>query len=363
VSLHVQHLLYEPRRGGVSQHVISTVRSLPEVRHSVLLAEGLPGVSAELIAAGAEVTPVPIRSRVLPRSAWDHLPRLIRRADADLLHLHNFHTGLFGSLAARLGGARRVVFTPQTLEMRKRALRPLFLTLLKQAARRHDAWIAVNRLQRESFQRLHPRPERVHWVPNAAPPLGPQPERTAARRALGLDDDALLVVYVGRLAAEKDPLTFVRAAARLPQLRFVLAGAGPLGERVAQETAGLDHVRSLGFVTDVERVWAAADIHCLPSRWEGQSYALLESLSRGTPAVATRIEGNLDLVRPGETGLLFEPADVEGLVRQLRALADDSDLRRRLGSAARALVEAEFSEPRVGQQLHRVYDAALRSRA
>ena len=358
--MHVQHLVYEPRRGGVSQHVISVVRSLPEVRHSVLLAAGLPGVSAELIAAGADVTTVPIRSRVLPRAAWRALPQQIATARADLVHLHNFHTGLFGSLAAGLGGARRVVFTPQTLSMRKRVLRPAFLALLRQAARRHDAWVAVNRAQQREFQAVHPDPARVHWCPNAAPPTPPLPDRETSRRRLGLPRDGLVVAYVGRLSAEKDPLAFARAARELTQATFVLAGDGPLRAEVEHEVAASPHVRLLGFVDPVTTVYAAADVLCLPSRWEGLPYALLEGLSHGLPAVASQIDGTRDLIDDGQVGgVTFPPGDVAALTAALARLLSDAELRASLGASGRARIDAEFSEAAAGARLRRIYASLL----
>ncbi|MEZ6186014.1 MAG: glycosyltransferase family 4 protein [Planctomycetota bacterium] len=352
----VQHLVYEPRRGGVSQHVISLVRGLPEVRHSVLMNEGLPGVAAELIALGCVVDVVPIASRFTPRAALDALPQRIRARGADVLHLHNVHTGLFGSVAARLGGARRVVFTPQTLDLRRRWLRPPFLALLRRFARGHGAWIAVNQAQAAHMRTLHPRPERVHWIPNAAPPPPPPQDPRAARLALGLDPDAFVIAYVGRLAAEKDPLTLAAAARALPSgCQVAFAGDGPLSDELAAATADLPHVRRLGFVSPPDPVFAAADAVCLPSRYEGLPYAVLEACAHGRPVVAARIDGTADLVLEGETGLGFPPGDAPALARALTRLIEDPSRARALGANARARVETEFSEARSGERLLAVY--------
>lgn len=357
--MHVQHLLYEPRRAGISQHVLSLVRGLPNLRHSVLLSAGLGGVADELRALGCAVEEVAIGSRFVPRAAVGELPRRIRAAGADVVHLHNVHTGTFGSVAARLGGARRVVFTPQTLDLRRRWLRPAFLAALRRLAPQHAAWIAVNRAQADEMRGLHPQPERVHWIPNAAPPAPAHVDRAAARARLGLPPDAFVFACVGRLVPQKDPLTLAAAARSLPaDVQLVFAGEGPLSNAVAVETAGLKSVRQLGFVSPVDDVYAAADAVVLPSRWEGLPYAALEAFSHARPVIAARIDGTVDLVRHGITGLTFPPGDVRALGDALRELAGDPQRARALGEAARTLVETEFSEAEAGRRLDAVYQAA-----
>ncbi|MCA8921233.1 MAG: glycosyltransferase family 4 protein, partial [Planctomycetes bacterium] len=175
---------------------------------------------------------------------------------------------------------------------------------------------------------------------------------------LGLDPDAFLVACVGRLVPQKDPLTLAAAARRLPAgTQVAFAGEGPLRAELEAEVAGLPSVRLLGFVSPASTVYAAADVVCLPSRWEGLPYAALEAFSQGRPVVAARIDGTVDLVRHGETGLSFAPGDEQGLAVALSELAAEPARARALGAAAQALVETEFSEAEAGRRLGAVYRA------
>ena len=83
--------------------------------------------------------------------------------------------------------------------------------------------------------------------------------------------------------------------------------------------------------------------------------ALLEGMAFGLPALATPVGGISDFVTTGENGLLVEPGDVEGLASSIRRLAADPGLRRRLGEAARARMEASVGDGHLVQQWRRVY--------
>lgn len=351
---HVLHLLYEPARSGISQHVLELVRILPDLRHGVVLPTGLSGVSDELRALGATPHEVPMPSRLLPPSALGALPRLIRRLRPDVVHLHALETGLFGSLAAGLGGARAVVFQPQTVEIRQRRLLPLLRALLRLAGRRHAAWIGVSRGQLAGLEALVPG-GRLRWIPNPVPALAPLPPRAAARARLGWPADAFVVVSVARLAAQKDPLTFARSAARLPGLLHVLVGDGPLRAELEAFARDLPQLRLQGAVQGLADVLAGADVLCLASRWEGLSLTLLEALARGVPAIASAIDGNTDAVIHERTGLLVPPGDPAALAGAIARLHADPPLRARLAAAGQAHVAETFAGPVVAAQLRALY--------
>ena len=162
---------------------------------------------------------------------------------------------------------------------------------------------------------------------------------------------APLVLYSGRLVHEKGvdvlldawPLVRPLAGAREPTL--VLAGDGPLGERAAR-TPG---VRALGPVqrTALPVAYAAAELSVLPSVptalfREPWGLVCNESMHQGTPVLATTAVGAAagGLVRNGETGLVVAPGDPGALADAITRLLDDAALRRRLGEAGRAAVQA-----------------------
>jgi glycosyltransferase involved in cell wall biosynthesis len=195
----------------------------------------------------------------------------------------------------------------------------------------------------------------------------------------GVDTDFLKVMpepagaitagYVGRFLDDKGVRTLVEAhkilSGRGRAIRFVLAGepdpANPASIPPKEieswsKTSGLE---VLGRVDDIREVWATAHIAVLPSRREGLPKSLLEAAACGRPIVATDVPGCREIARANVNALLVPPDNAEALAGAIDRLAADADLRRRFGAASRALVESEFSNLRIGQEIVALYDDLL----
>jgi glycosyltransferase involved in cell wall biosynthesis len=94
----------------------------------------------------------------------------------------------------------------------------------------------------------------------------------------------------------------------------------------------------------VPAVLAASDIFALPSHFEGLPMSIIEAMLVGLPVVSTDIRGPREQVLDGVTGFLVPPFEVGPLAEALRILAQDADLRARMGSAGMARALAEFDE-------------------
>jgi glycosyltransferase involved in cell wall biosynthesis len=152
----------------------------------------------------------------------------------------------------------------------------------------------------------------------------------------------VVVGYAGQLIARKRIDVVLRALAGdsfegLPW-RFAVAGKGAEEDRLREEAKRLgveDRVDFCGFVEDIHRWLAAIDVFVLPSFIEGFGYVLAEAGAAGKPSVAYRASSVPEVVKDGETALLADEGDDQGMASQLRRLVADSDLRARMGAAAR----------------------------
>ncbi|TAL19450.1 glycosyltransferase [Patescibacteria group bacterium] len=157
------------------------------------------------------------------------------------------------------------------------------------------------------------------------------------------------VLYAGRLVEWKGAGLIVEAAAAAPDLSFRVAGAGPLLAELQRRanTLGLVNIRFLGYLPR-EKVYEemlGARAVAIPSiGYDPFPTAALEAGLLGRAVVASKIGGLPEIVRDGETGLLFEPGTVDALVDALRKLHYDSALSVRLGRAAERVV-AELADP------------------
>jgi glycosyltransferase involved in cell wall biosynthesis len=182
------------------------------------------------------------------------------------------------------------------------------------------------------------------------------------RGEFGLAAGDFVVSMVGRLHPQKDHDCLLRAVAttvvELPTMRVLLVGEGALRDEVAKRIAALGlgaKVQLLGERRDVAVILALSDLFVLPSRWEGMPNAVLEAMAAGLPVLATRVDGTLDVVRDGETGILVPPGDDRALAAALLAIGRDPARRRSLGAAGRRRTEEAFSIDRFVDGFERLY--------
>jgi glycosyltransferase involved in cell wall biosynthesis len=221
-----------------------------------------------------------------------------------------------------------------------------------------DAFVAMSReIEREMLGAGVP-PEKVLYNPHGVDTTRfrpPTPEgRGALRRRLGWPDDALVIVYTGRLLRGKGLETLVEAfgavAAEEPRARLVLVGSGQ-GQALSVEDALQERVRAAGLaervtfmgrLDDVSDPLRAADVFAFPSLFEGLGISLVEAVACGVPAVGSRTGGIVDVLGDGRAGLLVPPGDAAALADALRALLRDPARRAALGAGAREVACERF---------------------
>jgi glycosyltransferase involved in cell wall biosynthesis len=184
----------------------------------------------------------------------------------------------------------------------------------------------------------------------------PVPMVSSTARPASVPDRGWRVMFVGRLAPEKDLGTWLavaRAVAdRHPAARFEIVGDGPERAWLEQEAErlGLGGVLSFtGFVPHarLSEVYGRAAVLLLTSRAEGFGRVLVEAASQGVAAVATSVAGPRDIIINGVTGFLHEPGDVEGLARSVSNLLAHPLRATAMGARAQTLVSARFDPARL----------------
>jgi len=229
-----------------------------------------------------------------------------------------------------------------------------------------DAVIAVSRAAADALDASG-----VARVPIDIVPGGVEPRRTtkpasrAVLASLGVVADAPLVVAVGALVPQKDPLTFVRAVdalrRALPRVQALWLGDGELRRDVEREIAalGLEHTIHLaGFRDDVDPLMCAGSAFVLSSRFEGLPLVIMDAFALGVPVVATAGSGVPELVADGVTGLLSPVGDAGALAESMRRVLTDSSLAAQLrrGALARA---PEYSIEHTAERTLTVYERVL----
>lgn len=300
------------------------------------------------------------------------LIEVVRSFRPDIVHTHHSKAGLLGRTVAMLADVPRVhtfhghvfegYFGPRTSAAIVMAERLL--------ATRTSRLIVLGPRQRDDLLSRHiGRPDRFEIVPLGLD-LGQfrSIDRAEARSRLGLPPDAVIVVMIGRLVPVKrvDRLVRVFASvhARRPDARLYVIGDGSEREAAEAQAAegGLgDSVTFCGWRSDTPTWYAAADFVALSSDNEGTPVVLIEAAAAGRAVAATAVGGVADVVIDGVSGLLAPATDEARLAEAMFQLADDPELRARLGAAGPAAAEA-FGIERLVDDLERIYEKLLTPR-
>jgi glycosyltransferase involved in cell wall biosynthesis len=254
--------------------------------------------------------------------------------DYDLVHTHTPIAGFLTRLAARtLRASERpaVVYTAHGFHFHpggRPTANAAYALAERIAGRWTDHLVVLTARDEQAALRLRLVPrERLSMIPGVGIDLdhyAPTPDlldrARVVRSDLGLPDDARLFTAVARLDPGKNHAAAVRAVATLdPSTHLVCAGPGPEQERLRALALSLgvgDRLHLLGNVSDVRPLLLASRAMVLPSRREGLSRAVMESLALGVPVVGARVRGIAELVPP-RAGRLVDCDDVVGLAAAL----------------------------------------------
>ena len=314
----------------------------------------------------------------LARSIWDLL-QLFRHERFNVVHVHTPVAAIAARIAAALARVPLVFYTAHGFYFHERMpwfqrwlhisleglLAPLTNELLTVST--EDAALA-RRLRFKSADHIHAIGNGVD-IYRFTPPSPLQ--RKDRRDSFGLRSDAIVVGTVARLVAEKGYGelcdAFAQLAPHFPQLQLLLCGsrlssdhAGAVEQRIQQlQRAFPGQVVTTGGRDDVEAVYQAMDIFCLPSWREGLPYTVIEAMLTGLPVVATDIRGCREQVLPEVTGFLVPPGQSAPLAAAIERLLLDPEVRLRLGAIARQRALVLYDQTKVLQSQLDLYGQAI----
>jgi glycosyltransferase involved in cell wall biosynthesis len=379
--LEVLHVITRLIVGGAQENTLETALLLdPDRFRATILTGPEAGPEGSLIEEGrrrgAEIVVEPALRRALHPGAdavaFLRLARRIRRGAFDVVHTHSSKAGILGRWAARWVGTPLVVHTVHGWSFHAHQpawQRSLFVALERSAARCADRLVAVSERDVGKGLAAGIGSAAKYTVVRSAIDMDcfrfSAELRSAARSRWRLPEDVPVVGTVTRLSPQKDPLSFVEAAARVarahPRVHFVVVGDGPLREAAGRRAAALglgERILWLGLRRDVAKILSGLDLFVLTSLWEGLPRALVQAMATGLPVVASAVDGNAELVEDGVSGRLVPPGRPEEAARAINELLAAPVIRAQMGQAAALRVREEFSHGRMLRALEAVYETA-----
>jgi glycosyltransferase involved in cell wall biosynthesis len=374
------------RMGPVSTDILELANRFTEQGHEVVLTDIATRAPRDLLHEKVKLVELTGEAESLTQSetgnrverflrpwknCYGYVRALVSCADVAGADIFHFHSHLPAFFAQRFYGVRTAYTAhtplwalpePRENGVRGRAARfspqsHLHDFIEKSVIRRSDVTVGLGDYLADSAPGAN-----VATIPNGLdcknwPPV----DRASARAALGLRADEFVVVFAGRIHAEKGIDILLEAvrlvAPSMPRLNVRILGplSGSFDSRDESVTAyaralmsssqGLP-VRFMGFISNRDLEYrsylAAADVFVLPSRREPQGMVVLEAMAMGTPVIGSATGGIADMISP-DVGYLFTPADAQALAARLREANDDAETLARMGKNARARVEKLYS--------------------
>jgi glycosyltransferase involved in cell wall biosynthesis len=353
--LNVLQLIPTLDRSGAEKQMALLARGLPRDRFRVEVAtltrQG--PLEAELTAVKIPITAISKRHKV-DALALGRLIKFLKARKFDVIHTWIFAANTYGRLAAFQAGVPVVVTAEMAVDQWKSTRH---LAIDRWLSRWTDRVVGNSQAVVDFYHEAGVPSERLALIYSGiADEEPPVVDRAEVRISLGLERDAPLVLFAGRLAAQKGVEDLLRALDLLqhvrPDLRTLIVGHGPLRGHLEDlvHAFRLDKaVKLLGHRDDVPRLLSAADLLVLPSLYEGLPNVVLEAMQARKPVVATAAPGTTEAVIDGQTGRLVPLHNPPALAEAIRSVIQDPDLARRMGDAGRARVETTFrAETMVG---------------
>jgi len=372
----IAHVIHRLDFGGLENGLVNLVNRLPadRYRHAIVCLAGFnPVFRAGITRPDVEVTSLDKRPGK-DFAAYGRLWRVLRRLQPSIVHTRNLGTVDMQWVAAVAGVPHRVhgehgweASDPNGLNAKslriRRACRPVIHRYVPMS---QDSALWLERdvgVERRRIRQLYSGVDIAKFCPP-----DPVPSPALAGEGQGEGSPGLTFGTIGRLDPVKNHSALLQAFSslhtRLPSLRLVIVGDGPLRASLEAQAASLgvaSHVTFTGARSDTPELLRGFDLFVLPSVNEGISNTILEAMATGLPVVAGRVGGNPELVVSGVTGCVYDPADPAALEAALWPYLTDSSLRDAHGKAARARVVQNFSLDAMVQRYLDLYDELLKT--
>ena len=289
------------------------------------------------------------------------------RNKVDILQTAFFNVNLLGRAAGILAGVPKIIVEEHSYYERYNPRLGFILRIINKYLSAFTykiiacADIVAQRISLEENIPLH----KFRVIHNTVDPerMRPVRGRDSLRKELNIKEGEIAIGFIASFAPRKGHVFLIDALDKctkeVPGLKLLLIGAGALKseiEAMVDERGLSARVSFLGLRRDIPDIISALDIYVQPSLAEAFSISITEAMSMGVACIVTDVGGNREIVGDDECGILVAPKDADALKGTIVRLAQDSDLRKKIGKAARERIARVFSPERYVNSLEELYD-------
>ncbi len=359
----------------VQLFLLPHVRMLQEMGYHVTIATSITD-QEQLVNQLPEVTlyHIPFSRRIYSSSnlkAYVMMRKLFKKEQYSLVHVHS----PIASFVTRIAVPKttKVVYTAHGFHFNENGStlsNRIFYLAEKLAAKKTEGLIVINQDDYQKAKGLLPE-ENIHYIhgigtdaTNFNPENYSSQYKQSIRDSLNISDNKIVITHVAEFNGNKRQIDIIHAAEKLKEVShnfiILLIGDGVLLEEIQSEVInkGLtEHVRCLGFRTDIQDVLSVTDIGLLVSLREGLPKSVMEMMAMKIPVVVTDIRGNRELVKEGKTGFIIPVRSPDVLMKSLNKLIHNKELRNVMGTNGRKVVLENYELSIILKETRKVYES------
>ena len=348
-------------------HRLPLARAARDAGWKVVIATHVTTKADVILGEGFELEPIPLdRGGTNPWrefKALFALTRVLLRHKPDILHCVAVKPVIYGNLIAVLTRQKATVsalagmgyaYTAGSFKVRllRKALSTAMRLLLNRP--RHHLIVQNEDDQALALSIRAATEASITLIPGSGVDLEALPALPPP------DNEPPIFALVARMLADKGVREAVEAVSRVAGILWLVGAPDPhnpssIGEAEIRGWEQGGKVKWLGHRNDVLEVWRQADVAILPSYREGTPKALLEAAACARPIVTTDVTGCRQVIDNEVEGFIVPARSPYGLAEAMQRLAEDKELRHRMGAAARKRAEARFGQERVVEMHFRIY--------
>lgn len=364
----VMHLIDGGFIGGGQIQTLSLCRNLDKEKfHSVVCANPKGGFKDLVYANGFEFIDIEL-PKVFRTKYLAELERKSERENISILHAHGGVAGMYARYMKKNYICRaKVIHTIHGIHYihSTNILRKYGSLFIEQYLAEHsDGYICETESDFETAKRLKIiNPLKAVIINNGinTKKYSTEKKDDSFNKQFGIQDDDFIIGNVSRFDEQKNQKILIKSMPRIlnsiPEAKLLLVGKGKLLEEcknLAKRHGISEKVIFAGERKDLEKIYPLIDIFVFPSLWEGLSLTLLEAMASGRCIIAGKIPSNMEILKDGESGLLFLPSSENELSEKVLSLFNDIELRKKLSGNAQRL-SLKFDERGMASKTEEFY--------
>ena len=356
------HLTTDSQMGGTEKMILAFMKKSSQDFYNILVILKKNGPLSKL------ASNIGIKTYSLNiNNLWDlpklyQLLKILKKEQPDILHTYLFHANIAGRIIGKLYGIKHILCGQRNIDPWRKWYHSYMDKLTSSFVQAYISNTQAGKKRLIEIEKISE--EKIFVIPNGIEkhiPTGSFSKKTLRSR-FNLPENAIILLHMGSFTKKKGQSflveAFISAAKTKENIHLLLAGDGPLREKVsglASLSPISERIHFPGTLDNIYDVLPFCDLFIMPSLWEGMPNALLEAMASGIPIIASDVGGIPELVTDGIESLLVPPQNSQALAEKITFAIKHPERMKSLAQKAKEKAISQFSLQKMIERLEDFY--------